>query len=388
MMTRELIDFTEEEIRARVALCREHLVRDGLSGLVVTAAANLYYYTGWRIYQPYDSFTRPTFLFIPAEGEPVMYAQILFRADVEASAKGCRFRFFPDVFGPKAEELKEIFCDLGMDRGKVGFELGYEQRLIMQIDLYEALKKALPAASFADASTLIWEQRMVKSETELACVKAAVEATDLAFERAVPQMHEGMSEVEAWRLIQCEMLRAGAELPSGTVVLSERGSYERGCKIAGNRKFKKDDYLWFDLSAKFCGYTSDFCRGAVVGEVSDERRRLYEMAVEVTEKAAEELRPGAPVAAAASRIADEMTKRGYVSNFEAGRFGHGSGLQITEPPSVMLRDNTILKPGMIVHLEPGIVTDDGIFVVEEMYHITESGCERLTNAPRELISIG
>ena len=53
--------------------------------------------------------------------------------------------------------------------------------------------------------------------------------------------------------------------------------------------------------------------------------------------------------------------------------GHGMGLMSAEPPSVTARDEGILKPGMIINLEPGILVDTGVFCIEENYVITEDG---------------
>ena len=67
--------------------------------------------------------------------------------------------------------------------------------------------------------------------------------------------------------------------------------------------------------------------------------------------------------------------------------GHGMGLMSTEPPSVTIHDDIILQEGMIINLEPGIVTDRGVFCIEENYVVTADGFERLSNGSRELHSI-
>lgn len=67
--------------------------------------------------------------------------------------------------------------------------------------------------------------------------------------------------------------------------------------------------------------------------------------------------------------------------------GHGMGLMSTEPPSVTVRDEGILRPGMIINLEPGILVDTGVFCIEENYVITEDGYERLSTGSRKLHQI-
>jgi Xaa-Pro aminopeptidase len=73
-----------------------------------------------------------------------------------------------------------------------------------------------------------------------------------------------------------------------------------------------------------------------------------------------------------------------MTSWTAQRFGHGSGLHTTEPPYISLDDDTILEPGMILHIEPGCIEKDGIYVLEEQVLVTESGSKVLSHAPWEL----
>ena len=82
---------------------------------------------------------------------------------------------------------------------------------------------------------------------------------------------------------------------------------------------------------------------------------------------------------------DVMQKGGALGN-SVGRLGHGLGLQLTEWPSNTATDNTTLRPGVILTLEPGMAYLPGKEMVhEENIVITESGPEWLSKrAPEEL----
>jgi Xaa-Pro dipeptidase len=69
-----------------------------------------------------------------------------------------------------------------------------------------------------------------------------------------------------------------------------------------------------------------------------------------------------------------------------GRLGHGLGLQLTEPPSHMPGDATVLQPGMVLTIEPGMEYAPGRMIVhEEDIVVRPGGAEVLTpRAPREL----
>jgi len=68
-----------------------------------------------------------------------------------------------------------------------------------------------------------------------------------------------------------------------------------------------------------------------------------------------------------------------------GRIGHGTGLDLSEPPSINLEDPTVLEAGMVLYLEPNFVTAEGNFLVEDTVLVTRDGCELLSaRAPTEL----
>lgn len=96
---------------------------------------------------------------------------------------------------------------------------------------------------------------------------------------------------------------------------------------------------------------------------------------------------------AAGCVFEEMAKvlssgpRGELNR--NGRMGHGLGLRL-EPPSLKVGDNTLLKPGMILCIEPAVEYKLGKIVVhEEIVVITGHESRPLTSrAPKQLQQIG
>ena len=387
MGVKPLIHITEDDCKKRVVKCQQLMAKEGLNGCVFTSSYNQAYYCDYRTVWQWTSVTRPTFLFVPVEGKPVFYTQVFMRADAEIICKGVDVACFEEIFLPPVSQIKDIMHRLNMDKGKIGWELGLECRLGCTVELYESIKAAVQDAQFVDCSRIIWKQRLIKDAKEVQMIKAACEATDYCFEHLAPLLHTGMSELEAWQLAQIELLKGGAEYVICHNLVSNPDNYDRGSKTADNDLLQKGNMLLFDLTAYFCGYHSDYCRGYVFGKISQERKYLWKMVVDVTEETSQALKPGVRCSEVAKRCSEAMARRGFDGNFEVGRLGHGSGLQATEPPSIMIGDDTILEPGMIIHLEPGVVNHLGSFVCEEQYVITETGRDVLSGASRELYEV-
>lgn len=383
----DMLIFEEQEFLSRIANCQHLMAAQGFSGMMVSAEANINYYSGYRTHAPWTTFTRPMFLFIPVSGTPLLYTQTFVTPEARLRSHGCRHQNFDSLLGPTAQELAGIMEELGMHRGKIGLELGFEQRVNYQPDTFLALRDILKDATLADASGIIWAQRLIKSPAEIECHRRACRATGYAHDKVFSEVQAGMTEREISMLAQQYMLEGGAEYPGFVIITSGEGNYERISAISSNRRLEKGDMLWLDLGAVYNGYWSDFCRAGIVGPISSQRNRMQDDIYDTTEEAASIMRPGTAIADVALACGKALEKRGYTATYDCGRMGHGMGLMSTEPPSVTVRDTGVLQAGMIINLEPGILVDEGVFCIEENYVITEDGFERLSCGDRRLHQI-
>ena len=73
-----------------------------------------------------------------------------------------------------------------------------------------------------------------------------------------------------------------------------------------------------------------------------------------------------------------LTKNSFGKAF-GHSLGHGVGLEIHEAPAVSKKSKTVLKPGMVITIEPGVYLPGNLGVrVEDLVLITENGCEVLS----------
>ena len=101
--------------------------------------------------------------------------------------------------------------------------------------------------------------------------------------------------------------------------------------------------------------------------------------IEATDAGAEAARPGATAADVFRAMNAALSKVG--DGTDTGRLGHGLGMSLTEWPSLIAQDHTVLEPGMVLTLEPGTTVSDTsgrILVHEENILVTEGAPQYLS----------
>jgi Xaa-Pro aminopeptidase len=290
---------------------------------------------------------------------------------------------------PLAEVLA-VISDLGLAEGRIGAELGSEMVIDLPYLEFEALHRALPGVELVDASSLLWRLRMVKSPGEIAAIARACEITSAAYAATFPQISSGMSEAEIERLMRKAMMDAGGA-NAWVLITSGEGNYDLVSKGGGPRRIGQGDMVWMDAGCTVERYYSDLSRAGVVGGASKAQRDAQEEIHAITKMGLEMMRPGVRVADIAASCSAALVELGLpatscISDL-AGRVGHGLGMLVTELPSINTNDPTVIEPGMVLTIEPGIATVYGTFHVEENVVVTCGEPRVLSAAEWELWDI-
>jgi Xaa-Pro aminopeptidase len=295
-------------------------------------------------------------------------------------------RSYDSLIGVPAQVVYDLFKELGLLGKKIGLELGYEQRIFMPYNDFEKIRQTLHTCDLVDASGLIWTQRMIKSEAEVIAHQRACEIGNKAFLACFRETEAGMTEKEVARILGRTIFEEGGE-QGFCIVISGPGNYGRVAGMPTDRVLQKGDLMWIDLGVIANGCWCDFCRAGVVGGPTAEQRRMQDLISKITLKTADYVRPGIKSSDLSKYCIDLATKQGIDFTFNCGRLGHAMGFNSTEPPHIALYDDTVLEPGMIFTLEPGVVNDIGTFIVEENLVVRPDGYELLTTTQRELFTI-
>ena len=380
------MSITAEEYRARIERLAALAGDAGLDGVLLTAESNIDYFSGYRHHAPWTLFARPFFEVVGTGGEAVLIGHAFLTPEMERTSAVADIRAYTRS-GGGLDALLHCLRELGLDRGRLGMELGDEQRLGMtQLEL-EALRAGLSEVEFVDAAPLLWRLRMIKSPTERALMResAAITARAMAagFECAAP----GVTEREVARAVGETMMREGADRPGFVMMASGAENHHVLSGKPTNRALEPGDMLWMDLGSVYRGYWSDFCRACVVGGPTRAQHEAQAIIVEVNQACVDAVKPGEPIRRVPAAAEAAFARLGMEVEVGAGRIGHGMGLMSTEPPHVAHYDATIMTPGLVFTIEPRFVNEHGIFNCEELVLVTERGGELLTTMSRTLADV-
>lgn len=265
-----------------------------------------------------------------------------------------------------------------------GQTLGFEDKFVTYA-YYKNLSEKVPC--LMEASDLITGLREVKDETEIKYIKKAVEISDMAFSHICSYIKEGMTEKEVSAEIDCFMKKNGAQDSSFSTIVAagERGSLPHA--IPSDRPLKDGDLVVMDFGAVYMGYMSDMTRTLAIGEIDDEKRKIYETVLKAQKDAEAAIREGAR-ACDVDRVARDYIDSLYPDSF-GHSLGHSVGLDIHESPNLSPKNQKELKKGNVVTVEPGIYIPGFCGVrIEDMVVVEKTGAEILTRSPKELICVG
>lgn len=381
--------FIASEFEARVARAQRAMAEVGMDALLLTTEPEVRYFTGF-LTQFWQSPTRPFFLVVPSNGKPVAVIPELGRSLMETT-------WIEDIRtweSPRPEDegvsllADTLLSIMGDAAGKIGVPMGPETTLRMPLEDYFLLQKSLPNIRFSDATGIIKGLRMIKSEAEIAKIAHICSIASDAFDNVPRIISEGQLLSEAFRAFKIELLNCGADDVPYLVGDSLPGGYDSVISPPSNRPIAAGDILMMDTGAIFEGYFCDFDRNYSIGPADDDVRRGHETLYRATDAAFNLARPGVTCQELFSAMQKTIAADGY-STGNAGRMGHGLGMQLTEWPSHTALDTTVLAPGMVLTLEPGLFMRPGRGLIhEENIVIHEDGAEYLSRrAPRELPEI-
>ena len=263
--------------------------------------------------------------------------------------------------------------------------IGFEKEYIAVAQL-EKWQKETPEINWIRVKTS--KIRMIKTEKEISRMSQAAQITDQVYQKILKAVRPGMSEKDLAKIIRNSFEESGADgLSFDTIVVSgENGALPHG--QPSDKIIKESELITVDFGCKYQGYCSDFTRTFAVGkEINPKLKEIYQIVQEAQWKGIQAVKPGIKCSEIDQIVRDYIQQKGYGEYFVHST-GHGLGIEVHEAPSISWLDNTVLQPGMVITIEPGIYTPDlGGVRIEDDVLVTKDGFELLTKSPRELIFV-
>jgi Xaa-Pro aminopeptidase len=376
--------FTPDEYRARTGRAQAMMAMAAIDALLLTTEPELRYFTGY-LTRFWESPTRPWFLIVPAQGDPIAVIPSIGAPLMQQSwISDIRTWRSPDYADDGVSLVVEAVRGCVSRGGRVGVPSGPETHLRLPRDSWDAILRGLEGCSVVGDALIMQRLRMVKTPAEVAKIRAACVIADRAFARVPDIATVGAPLDEVFRKFQMLCLEEGADWVSYLAGGAGPGGYGDIIAPATAQSLQAGDVLMLDTGAVREGYFCDFDRNWAVGHATPATQSAYAKLVEASDAAFATARPGATAADLFHAMDTVLT--GGAGGSDAGRYGHGLGMQLTEWPSLIPQDHTVLEPGMVLTLEPGIDVGGGMGIVhEENILVTQTGAEYLsTPAPRSL----
>lgn len=349
----------------RLKKVRDRFNELGIDGLLITNSKNRRYMTG---------FTGTAGIVIISPAKAVFVTDFRY---VEQAKNQVQNYDIVQHKGPIHEEVAKLVKDLGIKH------LGFEQDE-MTFGTFKIYENAV-SAKMVPISGVIEKLRLIKTDQELQILKEAASVADQAFEHIIKVIKPGINELEVSNELEFFMRKKGATSTSfDTIVASGfRSALPHG--VASDKVIKAGELVTLDFGAYYKGYCSDMTRTVGVGEINDDLKNIYNIVLQAQLLGMNEIKAGMTGKQADALTRDYISAKGYGEYFGHST-GHGIGLDIHEGPALSIKSDTILQPGMVVTVEPGIYLEGvGGVRIEDDIVITKDGNMALTHSQKELL---
>jgi len=346
---------------------RRALARCGAEAVLVTSVPNVTYLTG---------FTGDDSYLLLREQDEVIVSDARYTTQLEEECPGVSVH----VRSPGAtllEATKQVVAGRRVRR------LGVEGQS-MTVSFHQRLAGELPGVALVTTDGLVERFRQIKDRHEVAAIRQAIRAAQRGFGVLRAALRPERTEKELADELEYAMRQFGAQdrafasivaagpraaLPHATTTLAPIG---------------QSDFVLVDWGALVGLYRSDLTRVLVTGRISPKLKKVYGVVLEAQLAAIDAIRPGALAEDVDAVARGLIARAGYGRHFGHG-LGHGIGLDIHEGPRLAANSRTVLRPGMVVTVEPGgYLPGWGGVRIEDDVLVTRTGCEVLTDLPKGL----
>jgi Xaa-Pro dipeptidase len=384
MIVHDRLAVSPEEFIRRYNLIQDAMAAMDLDALLIRGPENITYFSGYES----PGYYRYHCIVVPRRGEPVFVLRDFEWINVPEFAWSTKIaKVYDWDHGP--DVTVSVLRELGLSAAK---RIGVEKRgFYYTVAEHETLCRGLPQTEFVDGTEILWNARMIKSDEEIAIMRASAALVDMAMLAGYEATRPGASADEINAVVHKTLLENGGEymgLPP-FVLAGERSCLPH--QTGGGNRLRDDDVMYFEISASKRRYTAALMRTIFLGRPKDEWLKAATACIDAVTAAMETIKPGLTPHDADTAARAVTTKAGC-RELHRNRLGYSIG--ISYPPdwgegeiiSLQQHEHRPLQAGMTFHMPPLCLKyrEFGIGFSESIV-VTENGCERLSKLPREIV---
>ncbi|MFZ4599451.1 MAG: M24 family metallopeptidase [Terrimicrobiaceae bacterium] len=292
----------------------------------------------------------------------------------------------PDYPGIAVETFLSLFESFGLKSPKT---IGLAGWAVFPLPVYHALREAFPSAELVKADDALFSQRMIKSEAEIACLKAAFGITKKATDEVISKMRPGLTELQIAGIAQNVIYAEGAEYEGLPQYVLSGESSAHAIGRAGYRQIQTGDIVQLNLSARVHGYSPSIGVPVVLGRASEAQRELLEFGLKAHHYTRTLLVAGVSAGEVARQYDEFVRSEGY-SQYQLYGPCHGLGMIEVERPWIESTSTYALQPGMTFQVDTYFYAPEGSELAKKNGSVFglrwENGVRISENGPAEWLS--
>jgi Xaa-Pro aminopeptidase len=356
------------------------MVAEGLDALLITNPVNITYLTGFSGDSSYLILTRRRAILV-SDGR--------FTEQLAQECPGLETHIRPPA-RTVVQATAEMLEKTGAHR--VGFESGH-----LTVAGYETLREELPSLDWKPGADRVEKLRAVKDDKEVDQIRSAIVIAEQAFVAFRALLQNDNTEKELADAMESHIRRFGGWTTSfhSIIAVGPRSALPHASPTS--KRVSESPLLLVDWGANGRFYKSDLTRVLLTRrnsaffkpearEKTDTDPRLevvYRTVLKAQTQAIGKIRPGVKGGEVDAEARSVIAEAGFGEYFSHG-LGHGLGLEVHEAPALRPKSESVLEPGMVVTVEPGIyIPNWGGVRIEDDVLVTPDGCEVLTSLPRD-----
>jgi Xaa-Pro aminopeptidase len=342
---------------------RRYAIRQRLDAVLISNPINVRYLTGFT--------GTDSYLIIGHSGD-ILLSDTRFMIQVEEECPGLEayFRFANEPL------TQSVGRTLGKTTsGKLGVEAGS-----ITLAKCDQIVQELPAWKIVSTKNLVEELRQIKDRNEMQSIRKAIDTAHRTFLSVREFLTPERSEIDIRNELEYRMRLYGADDKSFPSIIGAGARAALPHGSPSSQELSGQSHLLIDWGTITNGYMSDLTRVLIFAKKDKKLRTVYETVLKAQEAAINAIQPGKRCNEIDAIARSVISDAGYGKHFNHG-LGHSFGLEIHESPRFAAGDHSVLQPGMVMTVEPGIYLKDwGGVRIEDDILVTKTGCEVLSRS--------